>query len=62
MSYLNDAVVNSTKGIRNYTNKHEIYRQCPSRIVVNEIEISSCVRKFTIVTPVFNIEIEQWGA
>ena len=65
-SCLKDAVINSASRIGKYTNKIELYRQCPSRRVkdtkLSEIESTSCVRNVMRVTPVSGIKREPWVA
>ena len=65
-SCLQDAVINSAPRIGKFTNKQELYRQCPPRRVKNshisDIENSSCVKNVMNVTPVSGIERVAWGA
>ena len=65
-SCLKYAVINSDPRIRKYTNKLELYRQCPPRRAkytkISDIENTSCVRSVMKETPVARIEIEDWGA
>ena len=55
-SFLKDTVINYILGIVKYTNKLELYRQCPPIRVkvtkISEIVNTSCVRNFMRVTPV----------
>ena len=59
-SCFQDAVINYAPRIVKYTNKMELYRQCPPRRVkytkISEIENTSYVRSVMIVTPVSEIE------
>ena len=65
-SCLQDAIINSAPIIGKFTNKQELYRQCPPRRVkgsnISVMENTSCVRNFMKVTPVYEIEQVAWGA
>ena len=65
-SCLQETVINYAPSIEKYINKLVLYNQCPPRRVkdtnMSEIENNWCVRSVTNVTPVFQIEIELWGA
>ena len=65
-SCLQYAVINYFPRIGKYTNKHKLYRKfLPRRvkgIKMTDIENTLCMRIVMNVTPLFEIEIESWGA
>ena len=65
-SCLHDAIINPPPRTGKYISNHKLYRQFPPRRAkdknTNDIESYSCVRNVVNVTPVLNIEREQWGA
>ena len=66
ISCLKYSVVNSAPRIGKYINKIRFYNQCPTIRVddtnMSEIEKTLYVQSVINVTPIFQIEIETWGA